>query len=251
MNREIIPKKFYIDHQKQTEIFVPEDVIDELKYDKKIWESVFPPNKNMKKLQLTNIGKYSIANPAIIALLDKTLKTTMRILNVKNKSSLTFTETNGGLGGFSIKLLQCFNNLNIVEIIETHCNMIKNNIKQFGYMDGKKGKNIKIYNDDYLEVLYKLDQDIIICDPPWGGTDYGARGRLRLGLNNIDITHVINRLHKEGKFRAFILLCMKNFDFEFFRENIEASFIVVKDIKGPDEIRRTTRHYFIIIYADE
>jgi hypothetical protein len=37
---------------------------------------------------------------------------------------------------------------------------------------------------------------------------------MRLGINNIDVTHIINELYKQKKFKVFILLCPRNFDIQ-------------------------------------
>jgi len=97
-----------------------------LTYNEKQWKKLFnpPPNNNYKNLQLTSIGIYSIGQPDIIKELLIFVKEQIKNINLDIKT-LTITETNGGLGGFSSVLLKEFNNVNIVELNPTNYKLFK------------------------------------------------------------------------------------------------------------------------------
>ena len=67
-------------------------------------------------------------------------------------------------------------------------------------------------------IAYKLNQDIIIADPPWGGTNYDKISRIRLHLNNVDITCIINKLYKKDKFKILIKLILLIHDLQMLQE---------------------------------
>jgi len=243
MNDEKIPEKFFIIPKKGLIKFKSEKDIKLLEYDENKWNRLFPKEINgkkididMKKLKLTNIAEYSIAKPFISNELKQLIEGLIKT-HFKRKKPV-ITETNGGVGGFSLQLIDIVDKVNIVEIIPIHANIIKNNLEVYK-MDSKK-KDINIYNKDYLDILYDLKQDIIICDPPWGGIENYKKFRyMKLGLNNINITYIINRLYEENKFKIFILLAMKNFDIQNF-----INLSIAKKIT----IHNMGKHYFIVVY---
>ncbi len=196
------------------------------------------PGVNYAKLQLTNIAKYSVAKPHIsnglMAVLNDLLDQYPSLFTVDS----TITETNGGVAGLTIKMLEKFKNINVVEINPVHVQMIQNNIKVYRLDDASK--NIQIYNNDYLDIMYDLEQDIIVSDPPWGGYTYKNQKSLKLGLNNVSIVHIINSLYEAGRFKVFILLAMSNFDIQDFINNIVAKKI---------NIHNMGKHYFIVVFA--
>jgi hypothetical protein len=245
MNAENIPLNAFIIKNLGILKYVPEKDVYEEKYNKFLWNKLFTKKNNVDytKLKLTNIAKYSMANNFIANALEKLIKEQvklyLKIYDDNELKELTVTESNGGIGGLSIKLVSIFNNLNIVEINTMHANMIKNNLDVYNdKCDNYKNKKINIINDDYLNVLYDLNQDIIVADPPWGGYDYKKFKYMKLSLNNINMSYIINKLYQKNKFKVFILLVMKNFDIQNFVNNIESENIIIRNLG---------KHYFITI----
>lgn len=238
MNSEKIDKKNLIIPHLGVVPFKPEKKTTEMKYNEDIWKKLFHMTSNFKKLRITNIARYSMANlkisDTIYGIITKDL---VRYLctDIEEIKKMTVTESNGGVGGISIKLSEIFDVMNIVEINPVHAELIKHNLEQYNIPNSKQ---IKIYNEDYLDILYTLEQDIIICDPPWGGLDYKKYKFMKLGLNNINITHIINKLYEKNKFKIFILLAMRNFDLQHFINNIVPEEIIIKNMG---------KHYYIII----
>jgi len=209
-------------------------------FDEKKWKKRFPvdikKDVDLTKLQLTNTGLYSIALPHISEALINLILNLCKMYKL-NKNKLYITESNGGVGGFSIRLATHFNYLNIVEINDTHIGIIKNNIKVYD-LDNKK-KKINIIEADYLDVMFTLNNDIIICDPPWGGVDYINKQTIKLGFNNINIICIINELLKKNSFKIFILYAPRNFNIQQFVFGVNTSKI---------SIDKFSRFYFITIF---
>jgi predicted RNA methylase len=235
-----VPRFAFIDRSKRH--FVDPDVLQELPllpYDESQWKRLFaePPDRDYKKLQLTQVGTYSIGQPDICAELTRFIKDMATEVGLDENAVIT--ETNGGVGGFSVALLQVYNKVNIVELNPTHFKIIKNNLDIYGF--GKdSAKKVTIYEADYIGKMLDLSQDIIISDPPWGGRSYAKKSSVALGFSNINITDVINFLHGAGRFKLFIFLAPHNYDFAYFMQNIRAKNV---------SIRKVRKHNFICVFA--
>ena len=236
LNLKSIPDNCFLNGKKEIIEFIPEKKIELIKYKPSLWKKKFPHKHNLKyeDLQLTNIGIYSIATPVISKKLVSFIMEISYIFKT-NIRKIKITETNGGVGGFSISLMEAFNNINIVEIDKTHSEIIINNLKVY---NNSVGKNIQGLNEDYLNVMELLENDLIISDPPWGGYDYINNSSIRLGMNNINIICIINELYTKNKFAVFILMAPKNYDIQHLMNNILSTDLIIKNMG---------KHYFIAV----
>ena len=202
-------KLCYIDKNKEVVPFVPESNIKIVKASEYEMKKIFPYKKglNYDNLMMTNIGIYSGTNPYITGKMIEIIKKTF-----KNHKNLVITDANGGVGGFSLQMAKNFGFVKIVEIEKIHTRVIKNNLKEYGF------SNFKVYNKDYLDIMMKLKQDIIVFDPPWGGKGYKSRKKILLELDNVDISCIIKKLYDARKFKLVIFLIPYNFDLEHFKE---------------------------------
>jgi hypothetical protein len=224
----------FIDKTKKVIPYVPELDVKLVKYEKKIWIKKFPqPHNNLEALQLTNIGVYSIATPTISKKMCEFVDELCKRYSIQNP---IITETNGGLGGFTIQLAKKYNTLNIVEINPVHANIIKNNLDV--YQLDTADKKINIIIADYLNIMDDLKSDVIICDPPWGGYDYSKQKSMRLGMNNINITCIINYLISRKLFKIFILMAPQNIDIRDIITNVNSSYTLIHNLG---------KHYLIAI----
>ena len=69
--------------------------------------------------------------------------------------------------------------------------------------------------------MNRLKQDVIVLDPPWGGTGYKTKNELDLKLNNICITQIINQLFDKNKCKLVILFIPFNYNIVDFKGNIK------------------------------
>lgn len=228
----------YINKRHKLVKFTPEKNIQKLPYDKKLWDRIFIPKKgvNFEDLQLTNIGKYSIAKKDVTKELPDLIKSFYKIIPTKQQKKikeLVITESNGGLGGITIGIAPYVKKVNTIEITGDHAKIIEHNLDMYNI------KNVKVINKDYLDVLFDTKQDIIIADPPWGGPQAKRIPNLRLGLNNVDITCIINELYKKNAFQMFVLVAPYNFALQQFTRDIESNTYIVKKYRA---------HYLIFVF---
>jgi len=99
------------------------------------------------------------------------------------------------MGGMSIALAKRFSKVNTCEIVRKHCEILENNLEQYGLI-----KKVNITCGDYMDSMTKLTQDAIVLDPPWGGTEYKNQKHIDLGMNNVNIICIINKLLDKSKY---------------------------------------------------
>ena len=199
----------YINKDEEIVPFVPERETKLVKIGIGIKKNIFPRKEglNYDNLLMTNIGIYSRTSLYVALNQIKVIKNFF-----KGSKNLIITEANGGVGGLSVHLVQNFKFVKIVEINEIHKDVIENNIGEYGFT------NFKVYNNDYLDIMMKLKQDVIIFDPPWGGKSYKNFDKIPLELDNVDISCIIKKLYNAKKFKLVIFLIPYNFDLPRFEK---------------------------------
>jgi hypothetical protein len=119
-----------------------------------------------------------------------------------NTKECTITDATACIGGNSILFLRDFKFVNAVEKnIDIYDTLIKN-LKSFN--------NKHVYNCSYNTIKFMLKQNVIFIDPPWGGTCYKTKKKIKLYIDDIDIIDIINELYHFAD-----IICLKipnNFD---------------------------------------
>lgn len=175
------------------------------------------PNLDYSKLKVSEIGRYSIMRHKDAVELIKIIYDHMKSYDI------TITDATGGIGGTSIYLSDKFKSIKTVELSKFHQNIIENNIKVYGF------KNHTLYKNDYLTIMNRLKQDVVVIDPPWGGKDYNKQKYLNLYLGGINVICIINDLLERDKCKLVILFIPFNYDFKTFEENINFKFKVINN----------------------
>lgn len=186
---------------KEVHPFVPEEEPNEVPVTEALFNKLFPKQEgvNAKALRLSNIGTYSISRPAMAARIVKRIRKDL-------PASSTITDAFGNMGGMTISLAQEFDSVNTCEIVPLHCEILKHNLKQYGLAE-----KVKVVCGDYLKTMNTFEQDAIMFDPPWGGTNYKEVKHLPLSINNVNIVCIINSLMKHSKF--IYMLVPPNYNF--------------------------------------
>lgn len=185
-------------------------------------------NIDMKKLQISTIGLYSISTPK-----DAKNITQVILKNIStNSKNLVITDGTSGIGGNIINFALYFKEVHAVELDKLHYKILKNNISVY------KRKNVKIYNDSYINVYNKIKQDIIFLDPPWTGIDYKEKTNLSLKLGKYELYEVVKMIKNIAK--LIVLKVPINFDYRTFIKNIDYNLIKLYKI----------RNYIIIVISN-
>nr|QFG74399.1 MAG: RNA cap guanine-N2 methyltransferase [Megaviridae environmental sample] len=184
--------------------FKPEIEPEYIKYNKFFWKKVFPYKKDVsyERYQMSNIGKYSIFFPHDA---DKTARIIRSFF--PSDKNVTITDATSNMGGATIAFTNHFDKVNAVEIVKLHCDILKNNLDNYGTLN-----KVKIYCENYLDAADKIEQDAIFFDPPWGGPDYKEQKLLNMYLDNISIDEILKSLLDRVKIIA--IRVPFNYDFK-------------------------------------
>jgi len=239
INFNRLPFNFYLNQSQRFIETSPTKDIKSEPFNLKIWRKKFPIdiplNSNLNKVHCSNIGLYNpvTAHSAkqLINFIKQLINSFFSEIELKEWK---ITEINGCVGCFSIRLAYHFNHLIIIEINEQHVKMIENNLSIYNLF---KGKNVRILNVDALNVLFDLKSDLIIYSPPFD-IKSAKNEKMKIGLNNINIVHIINELSSRKLFKLFILLVPFNFDIQDFIINLKIQNFM---------INRLAKQYFIAI----
>tara|TARA_B110000858_G_C17770451_1_gene459332 strand:+ start:387 stop:1136 length:750 start_codon:yes stop_codon:yes gene_type:complete len=163
----------------------------------------FFPTTNIKtnKLQISNIGRYSVSHP-------KDALTTANIIASYFKTkNITITDATANNGGNTIAFAKTFLKVQSVEIDKTEYDILVNNLKVYGIT------NVDTLNEDYTKIMLTLKQDVVFMDPPWGGPSYKKKKLLKLKLGHHFIETLINKLKDKSK--LIVLKVPFNYDFSY------------------------------------
>ena len=172
--------------------------------------------KNNKKLQITDKGLYSISK-----YYDASWITDIIGRFISNYTNLIVSNTSiidgtAGIGGNSINFAKYFSKVYAIEINQTHCDVLKNNIEALNI------SNIDIYFDNFLNIIDKIksNSDIFFFDPPWGGKSYKNFKYFNLKIGKLPIQDVINILY-DKKYKYVILKAPYNLNISSLLENVK------------------------------
>jgi predicted RNA methylase len=214
--------------EKRRQQFVPEIEPKLIPYNEKTWRKMFPYKKDLdyKKLQLSNIGIYSIFYPNSGDEVAKIIRS-----YIPGKTA-TITDATSNMGGAIFAFANYFDKINGVEIVPMHCDILENNIKQYGIKN-----KVDIHCADYLDVADKLEQDVVFFDPPWGGKSYKSLKLMNMYLDSIPINQIIKSILPKSivairvpfnyDFKRLFELSDKSYVHSFYRPDGKLSFYMV------------------------
>ena len=195
-----------------------------LKMTEELYIRHFPQNKNVdyKKLQMSEVSLYSMDDPKFIESVAKIIKSYFH-----GNKKITITDGTAHVGGASLNFAEYFNKVNSVEIDKFHCGILKNNINEY-----KLNKKIDVYCDDYLNIMTKLNQDVIFFDPPWGGNRYKKNILMDLYMSKSNLINIINKLiihnkTKKNKTSLIVFKVPRNYNINKFLIGLEQEKITI------------------------
>lgn len=161
----------------------------------KIFMRIFPELEKKEKLLKLKIDHESLK---YISMKEYAHKITNIIKHHSNElnldtNNMILTDCTAGVGGNTLSFASIFYKINAIEMNVRRAHYLKNNIDIYNY------KNVNIYNSDCLNIIYKIKQDVVFIDPPWGGCDYLSKGLLQLKMSNIYIEDICLTLFDSKK----------------------------------------------------
>lgn len=146
----------------------------------------------------------------------------LSLININPDNSI-ITDATAGVGGNTISFGQSANKVYAIEIDTERSKLLANNIDVFNL------KNIKVYNDDCLNILPEIDNhNVIFIDPPWGGKNYKTYEKLNLYIGEMPIDTVCIKLLDNVIMKKvpelIVLKLPKNYDIETLYKNIDKKY---------------------------
>lgn len=137
---------------------------------------------DLSKIKMTSDALYSVSFPDVADEMSKLIKNAMP--NIK-----TIVDGTANVGGNTLSFASHFDHVISVEISDKTFDVLKNNVNTYGR------KNVKLINDDFLNIMGEINADVIFMDPPWTGTFYKMYENMDLFLSGINIIDIIPKLN--------------------------------------------------------
>jgi 16S rRNA G966 N2-methylase RsmD len=189
-------------------------------------KTIFPENNNLGFIQTDEEGLFSVSSKNVSKFICNIIKKYLRTTDYKD---ITITDATAGIGGNTISFMSNYGKVNAVEINETRFNYLKNNVNLYFTRDNL---NVEFFNQDYLEIYKKLEQDIIFFDPPWGGKDYKSNDNINLFLSNNNIISICNDL--KDYTNLIVIKVPKNFNIKKFISDVNYKFLHIHKLNKMD-----------------
>lgn len=205
----------------------------------KLIEETYPnvENVDMKKLKISDVGKYSTSKTSGASQLVKYINRYCKLFNVEKCSDLIITDGTGNNGSDTIYLALNFKHVNSIEKDPNEFEILKNNVETY------KLQNINLYNESSLDMIAKLKQDIVYIDAPWGGISYKDYRYVRLYMDKQEISQIYKNNKEYAK--LFIFKVPKNYDFNNFIITTRNNFFEIHAVMSSDNTK--IKYYFIFI----
>lgn len=136
-------------------------------------EKLYKDYDLIEYIRYDKVGEYSFTSLQDGALICK------KLLNLKGITPDSIvTDAMAGIGGNCVEFARHFKHVNAIELNRTRESMLSYNMGVFDL------PNVDTFCDYYQNLMYKLEQDIIFFDPPWGGESYIKKDKIRLQVDD-------------------------------------------------------------------
>lgn len=180
----------------------------------------FFPESSGKKILLDDVSKYSITLPDKAQTISEVTKKNYQLVFPDDDlSNITITDAMACVGGNTLSFSNFFNKVIANEINTTRYQYLVHNMKEYNR------ENIVFYNDNYLNLMNKLEQNIVFIDPPWGGPIYKSQYKMEIVLQDeaekeTNIHEMVNILFENNSGTKMILFKLPiNHNIENFKQS--------------------------------
>lgn len=167
---------------------------------------IFPCHNcnDMSKLKYDSEGLWSITHPDSADV----LSTKIKIFEKTGIKIDSIFDATAGLGGNTLSFANNFKRVISCELDPKRFEILENNISLYNY------KNIKLYNEDSINLISKLEEsiDVIFFDPPWGGPTYKYEESLEIYLSGMKLEDVCILISNSTKIKLLIFKLPYNYD---------------------------------------
>ena len=133
-------------------------------------QNIFFPDMHSKHILMDDVSKYSITLPDKADIISEIIKKNYQLIFPDdNLDELIITDAMACVGGNTLSFSTNFKSVIANELNTTRFQYLVHNMKQY------EKTNILFYNDNYLNLINKIDQHIVFIDPPWGGPIYKSQ----------------------------------------------------------------------------
>jgi len=180
----------------------------------------FFPDSNGKKILLDDVSKYSITLPDKAQTISEVTKKNYQLVFPDDDlSNITITDAMACVGGNTLSFSNYFSKVIANEINTTRYQYLVHNMKEYNR------ENIVFYNDNYLNLMNKLEQNIVFIDPPWGGPIYKSQYKMEIVLQDeaekeTNIHEMVNILFENNSGTKMIIFKLPiNHNIENFKQS--------------------------------
>lgn len=180
----------------------------------------FFPESSGKKILLDDVSKYSITLPDKAQTISEVTKKNYQLVFPDDDlSNITITDAMACVGGNTLSFSNFFNKVIANEINTTRYQYLVHNMKEYNR------ENIVFYNDNYLNLMNKLEQQIVFIDPPWGGPIYKSQYKMEIVLQDeaekeTNIHEMVNILFENNSGTKMIIFKLPiNHNIENFKQS--------------------------------
>lgn len=167
-------------------------------------------------LKIDEIGLYSISTPKNADYISKLIRKHIK------KENIIITDAMAGVGGNTLSFSSFFYYVISIELDLIRFNYLVSNINLY-----MKTNTICI-NGDYMDLLYKIQQDVIFLDPPWGGKTYKEHETITLTINEIPLEEISEMIRKDKLCKLLVLKLPLNYDTCNFSNELKENMIIDK-----------------------
>lgn len=190
------------------------------------------------KLQITTEGIYSVSGFIAASFISKI------IFKIFKTDKIIITDGTANNGSDSIMFAILFKKVNSIELEDINYKVLKNNLEQY------KLKNVTTYKGNSLEIISKLNQDVIFIDAPWKKNNKGYEilkiylyKNVKNNSEKIEISEIYNMFRKQCKLIIFKVPIYYDFGYFFTHAKVKKFTIV----PFHNESNRIIFHYILCL----
>ena len=165
-------------------------------------------------LKIDEIGLYSISTPKNADIISRLIKKHL------NKENIIITDAMAGVGGNTLSFSSFFYYVVSIELDITRFNYLVSNINLYSKT------NTLCIHGDYMNLMRKIQQDVIFLDPPWGGKTYKEHETITLTINDIPLEDIAEMIRKDKLCKILVLKLPLNYDTCNFSNELKENMII-------------------------